>query len=146
MKKLISLLFILSLWGSAIGQETLDFDKAVDLSKAKQKVLVLQFSGSDWCAPCIKLEKNILNTAVFEAYAEQYVWLKVDFPRRKENRLSKEQQKENDMLAERYNPNGLFPLIVFLDADQKVLASIKYLNVSPEAYIERIESILASKQ
>lgn len=145
MKKLLTLILTLSVFSVLFAQQTSTYQQALDKAKVENKQLVLQFSGSDWCAPCIKLEKNILNTPAFEAYATKFVWLKVDFPRKKDNRLSKEQVAENEALAERFNPNGLFPLIVFLDHQEEVQGRIKYFNVSPEEYIAKMESLLAEK-
>jgi thioredoxin-related protein len=84
--------------------------------------LLLNFSGSDWCGPCIRLHKEIFDSEVFTKYAdENLVLVNADFPRLKKNMLSKEQQKQNDALADKYNTDGAFPLTLLLDADGKVI-------------------------
>ena len=66
--------------------------------------------------------------------------LKADFPRQKKNKLSKEQQKHNDLLAEKYNLEGYFPLVLILNAQGKVLGKTGYKKLSPEKYISLLNS------
>lgn len=140
---IISLCFTIAV---LFGQEkgTTNYQEALENAKNEGQVLVIQFSGSDWCSPCIRLEEQILNTAAFQAYQEKFVWLKADFPRKKANRLTEEQQIHNDALAERYNSKGSFPLLVFINNEEKVLGSIGYQPKSPEEYIVLIEKILSN--
>ena len=99
-----------------------DFDAARNTAAQQHKFVVLNFSGSDWCAPCIKMEQEVFESEEFRAMAEkQLVLVRADFPRLKKNKLSEEQTKHNEALAERYNPTGKFPLTVLLDADGKIL-------------------------
>lgn len=100
---------------------------------------MLVFKGSDWCAPCIKLDKEILKTETFSQYAsENLVLLEADFPRKKANRLSAEQQEKNGFLAEKYNRNGYFPFVVILDQNGKVLGQSGYEKMSPEEFVSMI--------
>ncbi|WP_078063383.1 thioredoxin family protein [Bacteroides ihuae] len=97
-------------------------DEAQTLAKKDGKLILLKFSGSDWCAPCIQLQKVIIDDPAFTSFANQKLLLLLaDFPRQKKNKLPKEQQEKNDQLAEKYNPEGEFPYMVLLDADGKVL-------------------------
>jgi len=119
--------------------------KAKEIAKENNQPIILVFQGSDWCAPCIKLDREIWSTETFKKYAkDHYVMLKADFPKRRKNKLSKEQQKRNDALAEKYNRNGHFPLVVILNADGKVLGETSYKNTSPEKYIELLNSFIKS--
>jgi len=116
-----------------------DFKKAKELAAKEHKTIILVFQGSDWCAPCIKLEKDVWSTPYFKTYAlDHYVMLKADFPRRKSNQLSEEQTAANKKLAELYNRNGYFPFVVILDKDGKVLGQLGYKKLSPEEYIEEL--------
>ena len=118
-----------------------DFEKAKSSAKDSSKKIILVFQGSDWCAPCIKLDKEIWHTDEFKAYAkDHFVMLKADFPKRKKNALSKEQQDHNNKLAESYNKNGYFPLVVVLDENGKVLGSTGYKKMKPSDYIKILES------
>src|SRR5690348_3430865 len=85
-----------------------------DLEKAKQqaardhKLVLLNFSGSDWCIPCIKMHDNIFGTASFKDFAGSHLELvNADFPRLKKHALPAEQQKLNEQLAEKYNSKGI---------------------------------------
>ena len=142
MKKLLTLTLMMGLSINLFAQEwNFSFDKAKETAFKDSKNIVLVFSGSDWCAPCIKLEKNIWESPEFQKAAESnWVLLKADFPRKKANRLSKEQTVENELLAEKYNPNGFFPLVVVLDASGKVLGTTAYKDFSPSEYINHLQS------
>lgn len=119
----------------------LDLGQAKTLAKEGNKKIILVFQGSDWCAPCMKLEKEIWATEKFKQHAQDnYVLLQADFPRRKANKLSKEQQEKNGQLAEKYNPNGFFPHVVVLDAEGKVLGKTGYKKISVAEYIQQLDS------
>ena len=106
------------------------------------KSIILVFSGSDWCIPCMKLEKNIWESQDFIEYSKtHFVLLRADFPKKKGNALSNEQQQQNDKLAESYNKDGLFPLVLVLDKVGKVLGSTGYKNITPKEYIALLHSL-----
>jgi thioredoxin-related protein len=106
---------------SPINWQT-DIGKAEQSAKAEHKLIVLNFSGSDWCGPCIRLHKEIFESEVFTTFANEHlVLVNADFPRSKKNQLSKEQQKKNDDLADVYNKEGIFPLTLLLTPDGKIL-------------------------
>lgn len=97
-----------------------NFEKAKAEASQKHRYILLNFSGSDWCVPCIRLKKNIFEANEFLAYADAgLVLLNADFPRN--NTMSKEQLAHNELLAEQYNPGGKFPYTLLLDAEGKVL-------------------------
>ncbi len=99
-----------------------DIQKAEQAAKTEHKLIILNFSGSDWCGPCIRLHKEIFESEVFTKFSDEHlVLLNADFPRLKKNQLPKEQQKKNDKLAEIYNKDGVFPLTVLLNSEGKVL-------------------------
>ena len=140
MKKVIlsSLLILISFVG--YSQEWLNnFDKATSTANNENKNIVMVFAGSDWCAPCIKLEKYILESDDFKNYAkEHWVLLKLDFPKKKKNKLSDEQQSHNDALAEKYNRKGYFPLVVLLDKKGNVLGETGYKKVTSQEYVNEL--------
>ncbi|WP_210485835.1 thioredoxin family protein [Rufibacter aurantiacus] len=99
-----------------------ELDQAKTLAQKEHKTILLNFSGSDWCGPCIKLEKDIFENEAFQAYAAQnLVLVNADFPRLKKNQLDKRQTALNEALAEKYNQNGIFPLTLLLDANGNVI-------------------------
>jgi thioredoxin-related protein len=117
-----------------------NFDVAKETAAKENKMILLNFSGSDWCAPCIKMKRDIFETEVFKEYAGQnLVLVRADFPRMKKNQLSKEQIKHNEALAEKYNPLGKFPLTVLFDANGKVIKEWDgYANQTPEAFVTEL--------
>ncbi len=118
-----------------------DIEKAKELASAKDCNIVLVFQGTDWCAPCIKLENEIWKSNEFKEYAKEYfVLLKAEFPRKKKNKLSKEQQTKNNSLAEKYNTQGYFPFVVVLDKKGSVLGTTGYKKVTPKEYITILTS------
>ena len=118
---IFTLLILLSTLSTKAQEWQTDIEKAKELAAAKDRNIVLVFQGTDWCAPCIKLENEIWKSDEFKNYAkEHFVLLKAEFPRRKKNQLSKEQQAKNNSLAEKYNTQGYFPLVVVLDSNGNV--------------------------
>lgn len=142
MKKLILIWLILMASTLVMAQhwET-DFDAAKKRSADEGRNILLVFSGSDWCIPCMKLEKEIWKSQDFiKDSNEHFVLLRADFPKRKANTLSKDQQEQNNRLADIYNKQGLFPMVEILDKNGKVLGTTGYKNVSPKEYIAMLHS------
>lgn len=102
-------------WGNNL---TLAKQKAT----AEHKFILLNFSGSDWCGPCIRMHKEIFDAPDFESFAQQQLILvRADFPRQKKNQLSKPVQENNNSLAEKYNPNGIFPFTALLNSNGDII-------------------------
>src|SRR3954469_20341341 len=95
-----------------------DFNKAKEDALKENKPILISFSGSDWCGPCIRMEKEFFGSHAFVNYAANHLLLvNADFPRLKKNQLSKEQMVKNESLADKYNPDGNFPLTILVNAD-----------------------------
>jgi len=141
-KKMIPALAIFFLAFSVSAQEWhTDLDAAKRLALKENKEILLVFQGSDWCAPCIKLDREIWSSEEFKEFSkEHYILVKADFPRRKKNQLESKQQEKNNKLAEKYNPNGYFPLVVIMDKEGHVLGKTGYKKVTPHEYIELLNS------
>jgi len=124
-----------------------NFDEALKQANISHKLVLVNFSGSDWCGPCIRLKNEILTTETFEKYAANHLLLvRADFPRQKKNRLPAEQIKLNEALAERYNPDGKFPYTVLVDESGKVLKAWDgFPNESPEKFVAEIAVIQTKK-
>ena len=100
----------------------LNMREAREIAQKEHRYILLNFSGSDWCGPCIMLRKEIFDDPAFSGFADSaLVLVNADFPRMKKNQLAKEQQRLNDQLADQYNSQGKFPLTLLLDADGKVV-------------------------
>lgn len=120
-----------------------NFDDAKALAIKENKNIVLVFSGSDWCAPCIKLEKTVWMSDAFQKEAtKSWVTYKADFPKKKANQLAPELTEQNKKLAEKYNSGGSFPLVVLLDKNGKVLGMTGFKNVSAEEYVAMLKKMI----
>lgn len=118
-----------------------NFEDVKKQAQASNKNIILVFSGSDWCAPCIKLDKEIFKTDEFISYSnDNFILLKADFPRKKQNALSEKLQEHNRQLAETYNNNGYFPFVVTLSPTGKVLGQMGYEKITPSEYIHKLAS------
>ena len=117
-----------------------NFEETKQQASKENKNILLVFSGSDWCAPCIKLDNIVWKSEAFKTEAEKYwVIYKADFPKKKANQLAPEITEQNKVLAEKYNKGGSFPLVVLLDKNGKVLGMTGFKNVSPAEYIAMIK-------
>ncbi|MGG9964400.1 thioredoxin family protein [Ferruginibacter sp. SUN106] len=139
--KFITLLLFSSLFATSSGWLN-NLEEAKKTATQKHELIVLNFSGSDWCGPCIRLRKEIFESAAFKTYAEaNLVLVNADFPRLKKNQPDKDQVKRNEALADKYNPKGKFPLTLLLDADGKVLKTYDgFPGISAEEFTNEIKS------
>lgn len=118
-----------------------DFFFAREKAFQEQKKLLLVFSGSDWCIPCIRLEKEVWQDSVFLAYAkENLVLYRADFPKRKKNQLAPALKAKHDSLAAQYNPQGYFPWVVVFGEDKVVKGTFVYTKDPVTHYIEQIKT------
>jgi len=143
MKNLIRILFFfVTVLVSAQDWED-SYVNALKISDTEEKPIVLVFSGSDWCAPCIKLERSIWQSEAFKSYAsDNYVLYKADFPRKRANKLVPDLAEQNRILAEKFNPNGYFPLVLLVNSKEEVLGSTGYAKLTPDQYIARLNSFI----
>ena len=141
-QRLISLVVLLLAIGFVHAQNwQTDFELAKAQATKESKPIVMVFQGSDWCASCIKLDREVWSTDEFKAFANNhFVMLKVDFPRKKNNALSSDQEQKNKFLAEKYNQNGFFPLVVILDNAGTVKGQTGYKQMAVGDYIQHLMS------
>src|ERR1700761_6911238 len=123
-----------------------DFDSAKIQASQQHKLILVNFSGSDWCGPCIRLRKEILESSTFESYAStKLVLVRADFPRQKKNQPSKEQIKLNEALADKYNTEGKFPYTLLIDETGKVLQRWDgFPNKTPQEFVDQINGTYSS--
>ena len=98
-----------------------DYEKALAKAKSENKRVLLDFTGSDWCGPCIQLSKTVFSTKEFRAYADKnLVFVEVDYPKGK--RQSAELVKQNEKLAKQYKIEEKgYPTIVLLDPSGRII-------------------------
>ena len=119
------------------GWET-DLKKAQEQAKSSNKLVFLDFTGSDWCGWCIRLDKDVFSKPQFKDYAtKNLVLVEVDFPRSKEQ--NPDLRKQNRQLAEQYQVQG-FPTIVVLNgAGREVWRYDGYFSGGADAFLAEIE-------
>ena len=117
-----------------------DYKKAQQEAKANNKLVLLDFTGSDWCGWCMKLNKEVFSQPQFKDYASKaLVLLEVDFPRQKAQ--SAETRKQNQELAQQYQVGG-FPTLVVLNGDGRKLWQYDgYFADGPAAFIAQLEKL-----
>ncbi len=116
-----------------------NFEEAKAVAAKKGAPILADFSGSDWCGWCIKLDKEVFSQDEFKAYAKKnLVLFLADFPNRKEQ--SKEIKTQNTKLSKTYGVQG-FPTVLLLDAKGKVLARTGYRKGGAKAYVEHLKSL-----
>ena len=142
MKKAFCILLFANILSTiSIAQSFTDKDSLFALSKKENKCILMVFSGSDWCANCIRLEKNILQDTIFRNFIQSnLLYLNIDFPQRKKQ--SDLLKKQNEELAELYNPNGTFPAILLLSPGKKSMPVI-YQQEPTTLFIEKIKKAVA---
>ena len=142
MKKIMFGLFIAWAVSQSVASEgtwITDFPKALNRAKAEKKVVLLDFTGSDWCGWCKRLDKEVFSTAEFKEYAtKNLVLVEVDFPSQK--KLSPELKKANDELKNKYKVDG-FPTLVALNGEGREIGrQVGYLEGGPKAFIAKLET------
>jgi thioredoxin-related protein len=116
----VSLVFALASSALAGAEWQTDYARALEKAKAENKRVLLDFTGSDWCGPCIELRKRVLSRPDFAAYAEKnLILVEIDYPKRKEQ--SARLKTQNEKLSTQYGIDEKgFPTIVLLDSNGKV--------------------------
>jgi protein disulfide-isomerase len=118
-----------------------DYDKALAQAKAEKKLVLLDFTGSDWCGWCIKLDKEVFSQPEFAEYAKNNVVLvELDYPRSKEQ--TKEIKAQNAKLEKEYKIQG-YPTIVVLDSAGKKVGELGYQPGGPKAFIAALDKLKA---
>lgn len=143
MKRLLPLMIaaLLSIGSlrSAEANWLTNHEEAVKQAAAENKPLLMDFTGSDWCGWCIRLDKEVFSKPEFVEYANQnLVLLKLDFPSKK--KLPQAEQEQNERLAKKYSIRG-YPTIIVLDAEGKQLGKLGYQKGGAAAWIASLEKI-----
>ncbi len=124
-KWLIMLLLPLYMLGQTGTQEDgegwlKDYEAALASAKENNTNVLVYFTGSDWCAPCKMLKKDLFDTADFKSVSEKYAILYIDIPRNMDL-LSADQKAHNMKVLAKHNKKGVFPLFVILNPKGKAL-------------------------
>ncbi len=121
-----------------------DFAAAKKQAWESNKDLLMDFTGSDWCGWCIKLDDEVFSKEEFKTgVKEMFVLVEVDFPKDK-SKLTEETIKQNDELGKKYGIEG-YPTILLADPAGKPFASTGYQEGGAEAYLKHLEELRAKK-
>ena len=138
---LLSSLAVLGFTATARANETwlTDLNAAKVQATQENKKLLLDFTGSDWCYYCKKLDAEVFATPEFQAYAKNYILVRLDYPRHKEQPATEKAQ--NAALGKQFNING-YPTVILLDATGQELKREEGYNPGsgPKAYLTDLDS------
>jgi len=145
MKKIIFSTVLLFSLAMAYGQTVLQ--QAQNEAKQTHKLILLSFSGSDWCVPCIKMHKSFFENPEFKKTADSLlVLVNADFPRNRKNQLDGNIKKQNESLADKYNSQGAFPFTLLLDENGRPLKTWSGIPAEPvEDWIKEIITVYNKK-
>jgi thioredoxin-related protein len=121
-----------------------NFEQAKTEASQSKKFILLNFSGSDWCVPCMRLKTEYFSSEAFVEYADDNLVLaNADFPRLRKNQLEKSQVEHNESLADKYNPEGKFPLTILMTSTGKEIKQWDGVpQKSPEQFVEEIKRLV----
>lgn len=121
-----------------------DYAAALKQAAEENKYVLVDFSGSDWCSWCMKLEREVFSKPEFIAYAEEnLIMVLVDFPQYKAQ--SEEQRAANQGLANKYGVQG-FPTVLVQNPQGKTIERTGYQPGGAENYVEYLKSVIAADQ
>jgi protein disulfide-isomerase len=148
MKKILILsALILTAVSTAVAQTrtwSQDFDKALATAKKTNRVVLVDFSGTDWCPWCIKLDKEVFSQKTFRNYAKKnLVTVLIDFPRKKKQ--AKEIKLRNEKLAKQYEVDG-FPTVILINAKGETIAATGYQEGGAKAYVAHLQELIAKAE
>jgi protein disulfide-isomerase len=147
MKKFLMIVAAAALaWQAQAADSTwlTDLPTAQAQAKAQKKIVLMDFTGSDWCHWCVKFREEVLDTKEFQDYAStNVVAVEVDFPNKKEQ--SDDLKKANAALKDKYHISG-FPTLLVLDEDGKEIGrQVGYEEGGPAAFIAKLEKFKSGK-
>lgn len=137
---LVLMVLVATCAGAIAADWQTNYAKALAMAKSQNKRVLLDFTGSDWCGPCIELRKRVFSQADFRAYANKnLVLVEIDYPQRKKQ--SDELKKQNEKLSKQYGIDEKgFPTIMVLDPSGKVLREVTgYEGETTAGFIAWIE-------
>lgn len=117
-----------------------NLEKAIEQAKKENKVVLVNFTGSDWCIWCKRLSAEVFQQKEFEEYAKKsLVLVMLDFP--KDIQQSQETKAYNQKLAQKYGIQG-FPTILLINGNGQLIAQTGYQPGGAAKYVEHLKSYL----
>lgn len=118
-----------------------DLEKAFKQAKEEKKSVLVEFTGSDWCPPCIAMRKNVFSKKEFvDAASKKYILVELDFPNG-----DKEVKEKNQPYAEKYKIEG-FPTVILFNSDGKEFTRF-FASEFPKTdlFLEHLDKALEKK-
>ena len=142
----MNLIIALYLFLSSVGPSQGTLEETLTEAKKDNKQVLLYFSGSDWCLPCIKFKKAVLDDPEFKSSTQASTLIyQVDFPRN--DTSDDEGLAYKKQIAKRYNPEGSFPKVLLLDSGGNMLwEKDGYQNESAEVFLQRMQTAQLSRR
>ena len=138
------LFLIAAIWFSnvTLSQDFVDKDSIFRKATTEQKNIFMVFSGSDWCPNCIRFDKQVLENPDFQSFIKSNLFfLNADFPQRKKQPQALIAQ--NEALAEEYNPKGVFPTLLLISPNKKIIP-LSYHQETALQFIDKMKKVLMS--
>jgi protein disulfide-isomerase len=128
---------------AAEGAWLTDLAKAQEKAKAEKKMVLVDFTGSDWCPPCKALHSNVLTSEEFQKFAkDNLVLVEIDFPNKKPQ--TPELKKANKELAKKHEVTGYPTVIVFDSAGKQLSKKVGYdKSVTASDYVAELKKLKA---
>lgn len=122
-----------------------NFETGKKKAAAENKSILVKFTGSDWCPPCIKLNKEVFSKKSFKSKVEKdFVVVVLDYPRKK--KLPAAQTKANKEIAKKYGLKS-YPTVMLMDSEGKVFKSMSgYSGGGVEPYLKTLSSSLKARK
>jgi protein disulfide-isomerase len=123
-----------------------DYSKALARAKTEKKLVLLDFTGSDWCGWCgwcMKLEKEVFSKSEFKNYAkENLVLVEVDFPHGK--RQNAKRKAQNEKLKKEFDIHG-YPTLIVLNSEGEKVGQLRYEEGGPKPFVAKLQALQGSK-
>lgn len=142
MRRILLVVAALLLTGYSVTAATwqTDYQSALQTARSQNRPVLINFTGSDWCGWCIRLRKEVFDTAEFDQYAaSRLVLLEVDFPNNKPQ--SVELQRANQALQKQFGVRG-YPTLFVVDAQGKVLQQLGYMEGGPKVFLGELSKVV----
>ena len=122
-----------------------DYEAAKKDAAAAGKSLLIDFTGSDWCGWCIKLNDEVFKHDTFkDGVKDKFVLLELDYPQDK-SKQSEAVIKQNEELSKKYTIEG-YPTILLADAEGRPFAATGYKAGGPGEYVKHLDGLLSKKK
>ena len=131
-----------SAFGATLEGWSTDLEKAFEKAKAENKSVLVEFTGSDWCPPCIAMRKNVFSKKEFvTAASKNFILVELDFPKG-----DPEEKKKNQPFAEKYEIEGFPTVILFTPEGKEFNRFFASAYPKTEEFLAHLDEALERKE